>query len=419
MLPVLASVGGSLLGGVLGGIFGGADREAAESAQAQAEAIINAVGAGPDLARQIYHNSFQQAGLMTPEVEQAINTEMDKKLELEEKPGIREEQERGLQALKQLSRTGLGIEDQAAFNKLRRQAGADQQAKQAQLLQGMAQRGMGGSGQELAMQIAASQQGAESEAEAADRIAAQAAEARRGALKDVFAGSSQMRQTDLDVAAKNMETERLRREFLAQNALGRQQRNVGTLNQAQLENLQRQQHVSDANINQANAELLRQRQAEQQMYQNKMALAQLQAGAKMNKANQLRGQAQATQQAWTGMGSSLGGAIGGYLQHEADKDWASGLANKANPTDYSTAAIPSSDSFKMPNFGSSPKQKYHLNSGGRIEGEAKHDGDHPENDTVQAHLSPGEIVIPRSFAKHPEAAKAFIESLFSKEDSEE
>ena len=50
-------------------------------------------------------------------------------------------------------------------------------------------------------------------------------------------------------------------------------------------------------------------------------------------------------------------------------------------------------------------------SGGRIGGKAPIPGDHPKNDVVDAKLSPGEIVIPRSAAGSREAAKSFIDSL--------
>ena len=50
-------------------------------------------------------------------------------------------------------------------------------------------------------------------------------------------------------------------------------------------------------------------------------------------------------------------------------------------------------------------------SGGRIDGKAPVPGDHPKNDVVDAKLSPGEIVIPRSAAGSKKAAKSFIESL--------
>lgn len=50
-------------------------------------------------------------------------------------------------------------------------------------------------------------------------------------------------------------------------------------------------------------------------------------------------------------------------------------------------------------------------AGGRIGGKAPLPGDHPKNDVVDAKLSPGEIVIPRSAAGSREAAKSFIDSL--------
>lgn len=49
--------------------------------------------------------------------------------------------------------------------------------------------------------------------------------------------------------------------------------------------------------------------------------------------------------------------------------------------------------------------------GGRIEGQALVDGDHPKNDIVPAMLSPGEIVIPRTAAQDKKKAKAFLDAL--------
>lgn len=47
--------------------------------------------------------------------------------------------------------------------------------------------------------------------------------------------------------------------------------------------------------------------------------------------------------------------------------------------------------------------------GAEIEGRAKHDGDHEDNDTVPAMLSPGEIVLPRSVAQDPDAEQKAAE----------
>lgn len=51
--------------------------------------------------------------------------------------------------------------------------------------------------------------------------------------------------------------------------------------------------------------------------------------------------------------------------------------------------------------------------GGPIPGQAKTDGDSQKNDTVPAMLSPGEIVVPRTAAKSPDKAKAFVSAVLA------
>jgi hypothetical protein len=48
-----------------------------------------------------------------------------------------------------------------------------------------------------------------------------------------------------------------------------------------------------------------------------------------------------------------------------------------------------------------------MSEGGEVPGKALVEGDHEANDTVPTLLSPGEIVIPRSYASDPKAAAAF------------
>ena len=56
--------------------------------------------------------------------------------------------------------------------------------------------------------------------------------------------------------------------------------------------------------------------------------------------------------------------------------------------------------------------------GGKIEGQPKVKGDSYENDTVPAMLSPGEIVIPRTKAKDPTKAKAFVDEVLKTNKAE-
>ena len=56
--------------------------------------------------------------------------------------------------------------------------------------------------------------------------------------------------------------------------------------------------------------------------------------------------------------------------------------------------------------------------GGTVPGKAKVSGDSFANDIVNAKLSPGEIVIPRSHAMNAEKAKSFIDQLMLREGKE-
>ena len=61
-------------------------------------------------------------------------------------------------------------------------------------------------------------------------------------------------------------------------------------------------------------------------------------------------------------------------------------------------------------------------SGGIISGKAMVRGDSPQNDTVPARVSPGEIVLPRSVTMAPDAAAraaAFVEAIKKKHGAEE
>lgn len=72
---------------------------------------------------------------------------------------------------------------------------------------------------------------------------------------------------------------------------------------------------------------------------------------------------------------------------------------------------------QVPNYRNPMIEAHHhimnMRSGGHVPGKATVQGDSQKNDTVPAMLSPGEIVIPRSKAQNPDAAKAFVEAVLS------
>ena len=392
------SAGGSILGGVLGGIFSGGDKDKAEAALNEAENLIKAVGLPPNEAKEVYREAFRQAGVLVPELEQAI--EFDHLKKIQEQPEMRQKQQVALDAITQLSRTGLSLEDRAALNKIRTEAAQDAQAKSNQIIQQMAQRGQAGGGAELAMQIAAQQQGVQSQAEANDRIGAQASSAQRDALAKLFSGAGQMREADLNLASQNVGIENKGIDFKNLNSQQRNRYNTNLQNEINQQNLQRQQYVTDKNVAQNNEERLRQREAEARNWERTLRYNQALAGIKQNRANQYMGNAAATQQSWSNIGQGLGQGIAGIGQAQNNQAFQNKLLSKLGGS--SGAAGFDFNPVQADNI------QYYAAHGGRIEGPEVVEGDHEANDIIPAMLSAGEVVVPKSKAKDPEKAKEFV-----------
>ncbi len=174
----------------------------------------------------------------------------------------------------------------------------------------MQARGQAGGGAELAAQLQAAQGGSDQASEAGDRIAAMAQERALNAIGQAGQLGGQVRAQDFDVnrlrAAARDEMDR----FNIQNAVNRQQRNVGSQNEAQAANLANQQAIMNANAQQANAERLRQAEAARQNWADRTQQAGMLANARLGQASQLQQQAQNTAQGFQNVGSGAGAAFG-------------------------------------------------------------------------------------------------------------
>lgn len=120
-----------------------------------------------------------------------------------------------------------------------------------------------------------------------------------------------------------------------------------------------------------------------------------------------------------------GGRIEGYAEggrvpekKPEDRGW-----SQKDKEDFSRGAREGgggmiTDSIRSMFAGENDKRIRNYSNGGEVDGHAPMRGDHPMNDNVPAMLSPGEIVIPRSFAHDPKLAKAFIDYIVRKEKEE-
>jgi hypothetical protein len=217
-------------------------------------------------------------------------------------PRLQAAQRGALDEISGLAKTGLGAEDRAAFNQLRRQAAGAAEAQQASTMQEMASRGMLDSGSNLIAQLLAGQSQADRMSQEGDRLAASASEARRAALGQQANMASQMSAQDLGLKTGKASAADTIAQFNTQ-----QRAQTGATNQgyrvdraSQLANIANQQEV-------ANKGLI------QQKYQNEIQKAGGVAQQQNAQAQNLQQQASGAQQAQQAQNTAilnLAGTVG-------------------------------------------------------------------------------------------------------------
>lgn len=270
---------GEALGGIIGGVLGNnaakMDRSNQKKMMKQMVEEYKKIGYPPDYAREIIMQDLIRQGVYTPTLEQDLSDSVAES-EFENlyiSPESKESQMEALGMIKNLAKVGLGAEDRAALNQVRSQVQTDAEAKRQQILQQLQAQGMGGSGASLMAQLGAVQQAADLASQQSDSTMAQASSARRQAIEQLGRSAGEIRQADYNQAADKARAIDERDRFLAENTIARQQRNTQSVNQAQQLNLTEQQRIADANTQMKNNELLRQRDAEQRQYSDKLNYA--------------------------------------------------------------------------------------------------------------------------------------------------
>lgn len=239
----------------------------------------------------------QQVSLVNPELagllqaEQLANSEMEN---VSTDPRLKNAQMKALEQLAGLSETGLGVEDQAAFNQLRRQAGAEAQAQQQSILSNAAAQGTLDSGNTLMAQLNASQAQANRLQSAGEQQAAQAAAARRQALGQYADMSSNMANTDFSQRAGIASAKDSINKFNTQNRQDVNQYNLGN-----------RQNIANTTAQTANQQEMYNKGLIQQKFGNDVTKATGVAGQTNNLAGQYANQGQAAAQGQAAMNSAI------------------------------------------------------------------------------------------------------------------
>lgn len=339
MGSVGVSVGAALVGNLVGDAVASGDVRRSKDAANRAYAELAAIGLPPDISKRVILEQFQAAGILDPDLEKHIKMGESQQAKVEADPKLKEDQMSALEIIKQTGKVGLTAEDRARVNETRKQLAQDAESKRQQILQQMQMRGMGGSGAELAMQIAESQASANRGSEEADRLAAEASKRALEATirSGEMAGQIRTQQYGEDLNRAKAADELNR--FNIENQRKIQERNIASANQAEYRNLMNRQSAMDANTNLANQEALRQNQA-------KMDVWKATRDARKDRADQEFKRAQGYADAAGRKRSLITGGIGAALEAGGG---ASGVADSLSNI-FSSPAKQQPTSYKTPSY---------------------------------------------------------------------
>lgn len=277
----------------LGSLFGGSagKKDMKKSNQLMREAVerLEAVGVPTVEAQKIALQDPEIQGLL--EAEQLAESEM---AGVSIDPRMKQAQMSALEEISGLAQTGLGAEDKAAFNALRRDASGMAQAQNASALQEANARGTLDSGSSLIASLNAGQNAANRASAEGDRLAANAAAARREALTQKANLATSMGQNDFSNKAQVANAADSINRFNSQNRQNVNERNLDA-----------RQGIANAGTANRNQEEMYNKGLVQQKFQNDFAKAGGVAGATQNLAANHAAQGQAAAQGEAAMNGAI------------------------------------------------------------------------------------------------------------------
>jgi hypothetical protein len=318
-----AIAGGAIIGGAL--IGSNAAKKQSEAAAAAQRALMERLDAAqlPDIEEQkLNYEMNQYQGQIDPTLEQGINSDPSLMQNIQVDPRLREAQMSALQQLSQYGQTPFTEADSAALRDVRRQASADEHARQSAILQSMAQRGMGGSGAELAARLSSSQASTDRASAEGDRLAQMAQQRALQSISQSGTLGTQVAGQQFDQAAKIANAQDVINQFNTQNQRDVQQRNVGIKNTIDAQTQADKQRIAESNVALRNQQQTNNKNLYQQQFNNQIAKATGQVSAASPYIQSQMQQAGNTAQSWMNMGQGVAKTTLGIAELYKPKDTA-------------------------------------------------------------------------------------------------
>jgi hypothetical protein len=251
-----AIIGGSTLaGGLLGNVLAGQQAQALAGSNRlqQLSSLAQLLNRPPEIGNITYQQyaapiDYELAGTLNPE--QLQETELRNILRNEQ---ARQAQLDVLGEYQDLSQTGLTAVDRAALTDIQNQIATQERGQREAILQNMAQRGLSGSGTELAANLLAGQSASQRASQMGMDQASQAQQARLQALGNVARMGQGLEETDFQRAAREAEASDVINQFNTRNKIVAEAENLA--NKQDIMNLTNQQRNR---LREANTDLINQ-----------------------------------------------------------------------------------------------------------------------------------------------------------------
>jgi hypothetical protein len=299
-------------------IAAGALSKPKESATAKRmmEAALHEFGSlNPPTAEELSYSlePLIQQGILTPEEAQAFIIDKTSYEDISVDPELKAAQMRALAKLQNIVESGgLDAQSRARLAEITMQEGARERGQREAILQNAAQRGVSGSGLEIASAMGAQQEGATRQSMQDVEVAADAEKRALEALSQYGALGGQMRGQEFGEQAAVAAAKDAINKFNVANRQNVELTNVGARNVAQERNLAEKQRISEANVGNLNEMARRKADVAQQMYQNAMQRAAGMSGQYTKAAEQAQA-AQTAKDKWlAGMIGTGANLVGSY-----------------------------------------------------------------------------------------------------------
>lgn len=264
------------MAGLFESIFGSGGQDVAQKA---ADSYKNV--SLPDIEKmKLQLEELVSQGEISPEEAAVILQETNAFENVSTDPRLRESQLKALSGVEEIvNGQGLTAADRANINKVQSENARAERGSREAILQNAQQRGVGGSGLEIAAQLQNSQESAQRNADAGLEISKQAQQRALEALNQQASMSGNLRSQDYNEQAQKAQAQNTINQFNAANRNAASMANTQARNTAQATNLQNKQNIANANTAQRNAAQQYNKQLEQKGFENNLALTAGKTGA--------------------------------------------------------------------------------------------------------------------------------------------